>query len=294
MTEGGPLERMDARIRAFEGGIVGGSVGLLVSSLDARSGVRWHADRPLPIASVGKLALLLCVAARIASGELDPARRIDRSSVAPVADSGIWWRLEQRDLSVADLALLVGTASDNLATNCLVEAVGGVEEVARSAAALGVRGVDLHDIVRDERGDAHPPALSTGTAEGCWRLLRDVWRRVGQGDPAASLVQGWMRGGLDLSMVASALGLDSLAHGAPAPAAGERLVLHHKTGTDRGVRADVGVVTGGRTPIVYAAIVGWGAVDGEWRAAEDALGVLRAVGEVVRAAAWHDRGLGGL
>jgi beta-lactamase class A len=41
-----------------------------------------------------------------------------------VEDSGLWYLLDQRDLSVHDLCVLVGAVSDNLATNALVRLVG--------------------------------------------------------------------------------------------------------------------------------------------------------------------------
>ena len=61
--------------------------------------------------------------------------------------------------SVDDVARLVGLASDNWATNVLLQRVGGVGQVAATAEAAGLRGVALHDRVRDERTQAHPPTL---------------------------------------------------------------------------------------------------------------------------------------
>ena len=63
----------------------------------------------------------------------------------------------------------------------------------------------------------------------------------------------WLRAGADLSMVAQPLGLDPLAH-----ADGDRgLRLWHKTGTDDGTRADVGLVSGPEGTVAYAAIARW-------------------------------------
>ncbi|MFA4841908.1 MAG: serine hydrolase, partial [Agrococcus sp.] len=105
----------------------------LLSAEDARWGVviGWasrpeplvqvDADAELRVASVAKLLLLAACASAIESGELDPRQQLDRRTVPPVADSGIWQHLEQQTLSVHDVATLIGIASDNLATNVLLE-----------------------------------------------------------------------------------------------------------------------------------------------------------------------------
>ena len=96
-----------------------------------------------------------------------------------------------------------------------------------------------------------------------------------------------MRHSVDLSLVASAFGLDPLAHGATATgidgeAQPPAVELFVKTGTDVGVRADVGIVRTPRRTLVYAAIANWVPAPG----AQDAvLASMRAIGEQVRAAA---------
>ena len=65
---------------------------------------------------------------------------------------------------------------------------------------------------------------------------------MGLGDAVStsvsSQVLGWLATGVDLSMVGAAFGLDPLAHAVP----DRGISLHNKTGTDAGVRADVGLV----------------------------------------------------
>lgn len=218
---------------------------------DTRTGATLLAHREHEVhrtASIGKLLLLEQVAAGLADGTLDAAEQLDRRDVAPVADSGLWQHLDVDMLPLHDVAVLVASVSDNLATNVLVHRLG-------LPAPHG--SVALHDVVRDRRGPEHPPTLSTGTAAGLVDLVSDL-------NP---LVRRWLRTGTDLSMVASAFALDPLAH-ADAD-------LLNKTGTDSTVRADVGLVG----PVAYAVLAEWDPPDDVHHEVLDAM---RAIGEQIR------------
>lgn len=199
-------------------------------------------------ASIGKLLLLLEVAQALEGGALRRDEPLDRRSVEPVADSGLWQHLDADVLPLHDVALLVASVSDNLATNVLLHRVG-------LPAPRGT--VALHDRVRDARGPEHPPTLSTGTAADLALLMTELPEQV----------RAWLRTGTDLSMVASAFGLDPLAHD------GDDLV--NKTGTDSTVRADVGLVGG----IAYAVLAEW---DAGLDLRHAVLAGMRLVGEAVR------------
>ena len=244
---------------------------------DAGTGERVLEHAPealLSAASVPKLLLLVTCATLIERGELDPAERLDRASVAAVGDSGLWQHLAQPTLTVADAAMLVGAVSDNLATNVLLERIG-LEAVARECARLGVHDIELHDAVRDARGPADAPRLGSASAAGAVDLLERL--AGGSLGAAGERVLGWMRHSVDLSMVASAFGHDPLSHGMP----GDAVELWSKTGTDADVRADVGIVRSPRRTLAYAAIANWSPAPG----AQDAvLASMRAIGELVRAA----------
>src|SRR5690606_15611232 len=103
----------------------------------------------LPTASVGKVLLLIEVAARLAEGGSNELEILDKSSVAPVADSGIWQHLHAPSLPLADLAALIGSASDNLAANVLLQHVT-LAAVRQRGESLGIARTGLLDIVRDE------------------------------------------------------------------------------------------------------------------------------------------------
>ena len=64
-------------------------------------------------------------------------------------------------------------------------------------------------------------------------------------------VLGWLSLNADLSMVASAFGLDPLSHRRP----DHGMLLVNKTGTDGGVRTEVGVLRGPRAGVAYAVSV---------------------------------------
>ena len=210
------------------------------------------ADAVLPTASVGKVLLLVETARQVEDGELDPALPLERTGADAVQDSGIWQFMATDRLSVADLAHLVGIMSDNLATNVLLRRVG-LDRVQGTADRLGLRHTRLNDRVRDQRGPDDPWTLSEGSASEWVDLLA----RLSSDDvvnPAVSRrVLSWLRAGADLSMVAHPFGLDPLAH-----ADGDRgMRLWHKTGTDDGTRADVGLVSGPVATVAYAAVARW-------------------------------------
>lgn len=236
-------------------------------------------DRELSGASLGKLLLLVEVAERIAHGDLHPRSSLRRTAEDLVEDSGLWQLLTADSLAVLDVATLVGSVSDNVATNVLLREVG-LDAVAARGRRLGLRHTALHDRVRDVRGPQHPPRLSTVTA----RELVTVMGAVRSGGhqalspQGAALVRRWLSAGCDLSMVAAAFGMDPLAHRDP----DRGLWLFNKTGTDRSVRGDTGVITRQDTgeQVTYAAVAEW---DPGSDRRDEVLAALRRVGDWIAA-----------
>lgn len=214
-------------------------------------------DVPLRTASVGKVLLLIETARLIASGELSPDEPLTRSLDLWVGDSGLWHTLSVESLPLVDVAALVGAVSDNLATNVLLRRVG-LAEVAARATSLGLRATALHDQVRDLRGAEHPVTLSTGSASELSALMSRLAAGTAVGGDADRLVRQWLSANVDQSMVGSALveqgGLDPIAHHA---SLGLPTTFWNKTGTDDGVRADVGAVTSDGRTITWAVIANW-------------------------------------
>lgn len=206
----------------------------------------------LPTASVGKVLLLVETARQVEAGELDPVQPLPRLAEDAVRDSGIWQLMAADRLCADDLAHLVGVVSDNLATNVLLRRVG-LDRVQRTADQLGLRHTRLNDRVRDQRGPEDPRTLSEGSASEWVDLLTRLYADAVVSAEVSRRVRSWLRAGADLSMVAQPLGLDPLAH-----ADGDRgMRLWHKTGTDDGTRADVGLLSGPAGTVAYAAIARW-------------------------------------
>lgn len=204
----------------------------------------------LPTASVGKILLLIEVSARMTAGDPSVHGIIERSSLDPVADSGLWRHLQVPALPIGDLAALVGASSDNLATNALIERVGLAAVRARGE-SLGLARTALLDVVRNSRGPDDAPQLSVGSTAELSRLFAALARHEAVDSVTSQRVMGWLSLGTDLSMVASAFGLDPLAH------RGEDhgTLLVNKTGTDAGVRAEVGALRGASKAVSYAVTV---------------------------------------
>ncbi len=209
--------------------------------------------RLLRTASVAKVYALVEVAARLEAGELDPLQPVDRRSIAAVADSGLWQHLACDVLPLVDVATLVGSVSDNLAANALIELVG-LDAVQARAAEHAQDGSTLHDLVRDVRDETSPATLSEGSAADWASLFAGLGQGAIAGPRVSATVLRWLAAGTDLSMVGSAFGLDPLSHGC---AADRGILLWNKTGTDAGVRADVGLLALGGRRVAYAAICNW-------------------------------------
>ncbi len=204
----------------------------------------------LPTASIGKILLLIEVSARLTSREFSGFGILDKTPMDAVGDSGIWQHLQAPSLPVADLATLVGATSDNLATNVLLRQVGLAAVRARTE-SLGLMRTALLDLVRDSRGPDDAPQLSVGsTAELSW-LFGALARNEIVDSLTSQRVLGWLSLNSDLSMVASAFGLDPLSH----RGAEHNTLLVNKTGTDSGVRAEAGALRGANRAISYAVSV---------------------------------------
>lgn len=242
--------------------------------------VAHRADRVLRTASIGKVFLLIEIARRIEAGELDPDRRLTWRPEELVADSGLWYRLAQRELTVADLCLLIGAVSDNLATNVLVRELG-VPAITAASRAVGCADSALLDRIRDERGPADPPTLSVGRADelsAVMALLHTGRHEQLTLEPSvAQRVRGWLSANTDLSMVAAAFGFDPLAHEQP----DRGLLMINKTGTISTARADVGAVTGPTGSVAWAVLANW---DTGTDPRDEVLSTMSGIGSAIRSA----------
>lgn len=204
----------------------------------------------LPTASLGKVLLLLEVSARMGEGGTSRYDLLDRTPEDLVSGSGLWQFLNVPSLPVSDLAALVAATSDNLATNVLLRAVG-LDAVRARAESLGLTRTGLLDRVRDRRGPDDAPQLSVGSAGELTTLIAKIARGEAVSPVVSSRVADWLALGTDLSMVASAFGLDPLAH----LRSEHGMSLINKTGTNSGVRCESGVLRGPRRSVAYTVTV---------------------------------------
>lgn len=231
-------------------------IGAMVRRLDDGHTLSTNPDLVLPLASVGKVLLLGEVARRLADRTLaadQPVELLDTDR--EVGGTGLLGRLSPRTWTVADLATAVATVSDNAATNALLRLVtlDAVRDLARGG---GLRDTTVHDRIRAERGPGVLETFATGTAGELCAFLADVAQGTWQSPQACELLRGWLAGNTDRTMVADSIGHD--------PWSGDGVRVENKTGTDTGVRADTGIVSGRRT-VVYAVIAAF--APGEERAA---------------------------
>nr|WP_323742796.1 MULTISPECIES: serine hydrolase [unclassified Rathayibacter] len=201
----------------------------------------------MPTASIGTIVLLIEVAARLAAEPQENLRLVDRTAADAVSGSGLWQHLQVPSMPIADLAALVGATSDSLATNVLLRRVG-LDAVRERAEALGLSRTALLDVVRDERGPDDAPQLSIGSARELTWLLATLANGEIVDSAVSSRVIGWLSLNTDQSMVASAFGLDPLAHRAP----DHGVLVVNTVGVDVGIRAEAGVLRGPRASVSYA------------------------------------------
>ncbi len=229
----------------------GAQVSVHVADLDHGTEVlAGDAHLTLPVGGIGVVPLLIETAAQFEAGTLDALEIIEKSSVAPVEVGGLWRHLKAPALPVCDLAVLAAATGDAVATNALVNRVG-LEAVRHRIEQMGYVRTALLDGFRDRRGldDApHVALASTGELTSLFAGL--VNSRVVS--PAVSAqVSEWLSLGHDLSLVASATGLDPFAHDDDR----HQLLFVNKTGRADGVRAEAGALGGPRAGVAYALTV---------------------------------------
>lgn len=201
----------------------------------------------MPTASIGKVLLLVDVSAKLNNPDFGGLTILDREARDLVGDSGIWQHMQAPSFPVADLAALIGASSDNLATNVLLRLVG-LDSVRARTEQLGLKRTALLDFARDHRGPDDAPQLSVGSMKELTWLFSELARGEAVDAATSQRVVDWLSLNMDVSLVASAFGLDPLAH----RSGDHGLTMFNKTGSEAGVRAEAGVLRGPRAGVAYA------------------------------------------
>ena len=241
-----------ATLKALEGlADAGAQVSVHVVDLDSHVHVLAGDDHvTMPVAGLGVVPLLIEVAAGFESGDLDRLEIVERASVDPVESAGLWRHLHAPALPLEDLAVLAATAGDPIAVNILLQRVGH-DRVRERIESLGLRRTALLDRFRDRRGPDDAPQVAVGSARELAGLFSALVNSQVVDVAVSAQVSEWLSLNQDLSLVAASTGLDPFAHDHDA----HGLLFVNKTGRDRGVRAEAGVLAGPRAGIAYALIV---------------------------------------
>ncbi|GAB06180.1 serine hydrolase [Gordonia amarae] len=233
------------------------------------------ADRVCDTASIGKVFLLHRLLTEVDAGTRSLEDTVTRRPVEWMDNSGLWYLLHADTLTLYDVAALIGAVSDNAATNTLARVVG-LDAVQEHTRDLGYHDSGLNDVVRWPIPPGAPGMLSHGTARELVRFCARLATGADLSHASAETLRRWLGAGMDLSMVASAFGLDPLAH----YYFDRGIWLWNKTGTISTVRADIGVVMSQTRRIAYAVLANW---DSGADVRDDVLAAMRAAGDVLRA-----------
>lgn len=204
----------------------------------------------LPVAGLGVVPLLIEVASGFESGTLDPLEIIDRSYLEPVTVGGVWQHLKAPALPLSDLAVLTASTGDALAANALLSRVG-LPAVRARIEQLGLSRSALLDRFRDVRGPDDAPHFALGSARELAEVFAALVNSQVVSPGVSAQVAEWLSLNHDLSLVASATGLDPFSHENDE----HGMLFINKTGRDSGIRVEAGVLAGPRAGVSYALIV---------------------------------------
>lgn len=219
-----------------------GRVGVSMQPLGAEGGVAIDADERFSSASLIKVPVLVAAIRQAERGVLSLTQRVPVDASPKVGGSGILATLSDvPDMTVRDLAELMITVSDNLATNLLIDTVTP-DVIAETISAAALRDTHLQrrmmDLSARERG------LDNFTTPADMALLmREIACGTGLFEEPASYLMA--RGVLERQQYN-----DRLPRHLP-----EGWTLAHKTGELDGVRHDAGfVIVAGRPALAIAVL----------------------------------------
>jgi beta-lactamase class A len=239
-------------LKALEGlASSGAQISVRITDLDRGTAVLQGDDFvTLPVAGLGVVPLLIEVASAFEIGTLDPLEIFDRSALDQVSVAGVWQHLKAPALPLIDLAVLAASAGDALAANALLARVG-LPAVRARIEHLGLTRMALLDGFRDTRGPDDAPHVALGSASELAEVFAALVNAQAVSPGVSAQVAEWLSLNHDLSLVASATGLDPFSHENDE----HGLLFINKTGRDAGIRVEAGVLAGPRAGVSYALIV---------------------------------------
>ncbi len=251
------------------GAAVDGIVGVYARDLTSGAEVALNADMVFPLASVVKIPILYELYRQAEAGTIDLAARIPLAVDHLVPGSGVLQDLDPGLApTVRDLATLMITVSDNVATDRILHLVGraGVEATMRGlglgsiAIPMTIRGILYNTVGLDETNPAHTYDLYQQRS----REKYIDWQCRAYGDADNNVASPRDLGRL-LADIAQRQTLAAPSYGAMIDILKRQkyntiLPLHlpegvevaHKTGSLRGIRNDVGIVYAPAGPYLIA------------------------------------------
>jgi beta-lactamase class A len=141
---------------------VPGTTVFFARNLTTGETVERGADNALPTMSVGKVFLLLAYVDGVTSNQIDPGQRITLGAGDMLPGTGaLRFCVPGLSLAYADLAALMITHSDNVATNMLLRVLGGPDVVNEVLDKLGIRDARcLSPIFQGDFSVSSPRALA--------------------------------------------------------------------------------------------------------------------------------------
>jgi beta-lactamase class A len=261
-----------AAIEARIGAIAGGIDGVLgVYARDPQGGVEvgHNADTVFPTASVMKIPILYELYRQVEAGAVDLDRRLTLGEADLVPGSGVLQDLAPGlNPTIKDLATLMITVSDNVATDLIIAQIGldalaatlrGLG-LARTTIPLTVRGLLYSTVGLDVANPEHTRALyeeraAAGVIDWGCRAYADTDNNLSTPREMATLLAG-IAGREKLSAASCDAIIDIMKRQKYTDRIPRYLpegtAVAHKTGSLRGIRADAGIVYAPDGPYVIA------------------------------------------
>jgi beta-lactamase class A len=218
-----------------------GKLGFAAEHIETGEQITVDADNLYPTASVIKLPVLVEVFAQAGEGRLSLDERLEMTESDLVLGSGVL-----RDLApglrptIRDVATLMVIVSDNVATNMLIDRVGGVDAVnSRIQVEYGLKDIHLHNRVDFDKIGDDVRRFAESTPRAMMGLAAKIARDEVVSPIACHEMLAIMRRQLYLDQVPRYLGYNPFLKELQLP---EDVTVANKTGFFPGTRVDTGII----------------------------------------------------
>lgn len=229
----------------------GGTLGVAARNLATGEEVTWQAEQAMPTASTFKFPLLVEVFAQAEASTLNLDERVSMQAADQVGGSGLLRDLEPGlRPTLRDLAMLMIVVSDNSATNMLLDRVGGPVAVTAAMRALGLPSIVVNRRLLFSGAPRGP--VAEAAPQDMMRLA--VMLAAGQlvSPEASRHMRAIMARQRHHDQFPRYLNLLPYAEDNEQP---RLLRVLNKTGSNGGLRADVGLVQVGAAPLLAFSVV---------------------------------------